>query len=143
MILLIFMGGILVTNSCLIPKVRGCMDRDSKNFNPNAQLDDGSCVYEGSIVFWCNQTTANALVNNGATALTFYVDGELVGSSAAGVYWTGAPNCGQSGSVTVKKDLGGFKIKSSTYSVRDQTGFERWGGTVNFTANTCITFQLY
>lgn len=56
--------------------------------------DDASCQYESKEVFWYNQTTADSLIADGATALTYYVDGQVVGSSAAFVYWTGAPNCG-------------------------------------------------
>jgi len=76
------------------------------------------------------------------TALTYYVDGTVVGSSAASVVWTGAPDCGQDGSVTVTKNLGNVKSKAYTYSVKDQDGNELWSGTVNFKANTCVAVQL-
>ena len=65
-----------------------------------------------------------------------------MGSSAASVYWTGAPNCGQTSSVTVLIDLGSDKTKSYTYSVEDQTGVEYYSGSVTFSANTCTAFQL-
>lgn len=123
-------------------KKEGCTDPDSINYNPDAKEDDASCQYEGKEVFWYNQATADALIADGATALTYYVDGQVVGSSAASVYWTGAPDCGQSGSVTVTKALGNVKNKSYTYSIKDQTGFEYWSGVSNYTANTCTAKQL-
>lgn len=133
--------GITVTN-CKKEKVKGCMDKDSKNYNPSAEESDGSCKYEGQVVFWYNQTTSSALVADGATALTYYVNGAVVGSSATSVYFTGAPSCGQSASITVTKDLGSDKSKSYSYSVKDQDGFEYYSGNITITANTCLKFQL-
>ena len=120
----------------------GCTDPDSINYNGDAKKDDGSCQYEGKEVFWYNQATADALLADGATALTYYVDGQVVGSTDASVYWTAAPDCDQSGSVTVKKSLGGDKTKSYTYSVKDQTGYEYWSGVSNYNANTCTDTEL-
>lgn len=121
---------------------KGCTDPDAENYCENCKKEDNTCTFKGQIVFWYNQATADSLLNDGATALTYYVDGAVAGSSAASVYWTGAPNCDQSGSVTVSKDLGTVKNKSYSYSVKDQTGFEYWSGTANFTANTCTATQL-
>ena len=123
-------------------KKEGCTDPDSINYDAEAKKDDASCQYEGERLFWYKQATADSLIAEGATALKYYVDGSLVGSSAASVYWTGAPNCGQSGSVTVTKALGNVKNKSYTYSIKDQTGFEHWTGVSNYEANTCTTVEL-
>lgn len=120
----------------------GCTDPDSKNYNPRADVDDGSCSFEGSVVFWYDESTSEGLMYYGVTSLTYYFDGEIVGSSAANVYWTGAPDCGQTGSVTVEKDLGNIKTQPYSYRVIDQTGFEVWEGIVNLKANTCIQFEL-
>lgn len=140
---LLFIGLLAISTTIFTScKKEGCTDVDAENYCDKCKKDDGSCQFKGQIVFWYNQATADSLVNDGATALTYYVDGKVVGSSAASVYWTGAPNCDQGGSVTVSKNLGNVKNKSYTYSVKDQTGFEYWSGTVNFTANTCTATQL-
>lgn len=138
-LLIAFIVFAITLQSC---KQEGCMDQDSINYDADADKDDGSCEYEGSVVFWYKQATANALTNDGALALTYYIDGDVAGSQAADVYWTGSPECGQTASITIKKSLGGVKNKTYTYSIKDQTGHEYFTGTINFTANTCLATEL-
>ena len=129
----------LVFTSC---KKSGCMDADATNYDAKAKKEDHSCQYEGNVVFWNNQATSVFLVGDGATTLIYYVDGVLVGSTSTNVFWSGSPDCGQNGSVTVTKKLGNVKNKSYSYSIKDQTGFEYYNGVLNFTANTCESTEL-
>ena len=129
----------VLISSCAKP---GCTDKNATNYNASAKKDDGTCNYEGSVVFWYGKTSADELILDGSTALTYYVDGILVGSSAASVYWTGAPECGQAQSITSKKDLGIVKTKTHTYSIKDQAGDIIWAGTQTWTANTCLKLEL-
>lgn len=137
--LTLILASISVLTSC---KKEGCIDPDSINFNGDAKKDDGTCQYEGRAVLWYGQATSIGLQNDDATALTFFVDGQVVGSSATSAYWTSGPECGQNGSITVTKNLGGVKSMSYTYSVKDQTGFQYWSGILNFTANSCEAVEL-
>ncbi|HIA35839.1 MAG TPA: hypothetical protein EYM84_06840 [Flavobacteriales bacterium] len=135
---LVIIGATTLT-SC---KKEGCTDLDSTTYNSSAKKDDGTCQFEGRSVFWYGLTASDGLVNDGATNLTFYVDGQVVGSTATSVYWTASPDCGVNASITVTKDLGGVKTQSYSYRVIDQSGFEYWGGTLNFNANTCFGTEL-
>ena len=125
-------------------KKEGCTDPDATTYDSGAKKDDGTCTYEGKVVFWYGATASAGLLADTppATSLTIYVDGAVVGSSATSVFWTGSPECDQSGSVTVTKDMGGIKSLTSTYSVKDQIGYEYWSGIINFTANTCLAQEL-
>jgi hypothetical protein len=136
-------GSLSFINSCKKDnKIKGCTDKDSKTYDPTAQEDNGSCLYEGSVVIWYDQAASAGLIADSATALTFYVNGEIVGSTATSVYWTEAPNCGDNASITVTEDLGKVKTHAYSFSAKDQTGFEYWTATLNFDANTCTQFQL-
>lgn len=123
-------------------KEEGCMDPDSKTFNANADKDDGSCKYEGSIVFYYKESTATQLISDGSSALTYYVNGSIIGSSAASVFFTTVPTCGSNGSVSKTIDLGSDKAKSITYKVIDDLGYIIWEGSYNVKANTCNQLEL-
>lgn len=126
-------------NSC---QIKGCTDPDSDNYNASANVSDGSCSFTGYHVIWYNQDAATGLVNDGATSLTFIVDGQIVGSTATTQYWVSAPVCGDNASITITHDMGSLKDKSLSYSVEDQTGFVYWTGTIDLTANACNRTEL-
>ena len=126
-------------NSC---KKEGCTDPEADNFCTECKKADHSCKFSGSVVFWFNQTAANGLINDGATALYYYVNGSLVGSTAANLYWGSAPNCGDTGPISITKDLGTSKSLTESYVVKDQTGWTYWSGTLNYAAGKCYATEL-
>lgn len=129
-------------NSCKDNRVRGCTDPDSYTYDALAEKDDGSCRYEGEAVFWYDEAASAGLTADGATALTFYVNGEVAGSSATTVYWVQAPDCGANGSITVTEDLGKNKSESFALVVKDQDGYEYWNTTFDIQGNSCLALKL-
>ena len=123
-------------------KTEGCTDPDSVNYNVEADIDDHSCLYEGSVVFWYNEATANNLMAADAQSLTLYVDGSVIGSYATNVYFSSSPDCTAQSVVTVTKDLGSAKSKSYSYKVIDDDDYTWWEGNINVDANTCLAFEL-
>jgi len=123
-------------------KEEGCTDKNATNYSVDAEEDDGTCTFKGSVVFWYNQNSSAGLYNDFSESLLFYVDGNLVGSTAVTQYWSGAPSCGSNGSITVEKDLGLVKSKSYNYQVIDDWGDVIWEGNVNIDANSCYQLQL-
>lgn len=121
----------------------GCTDPDSINYDDKAKTNDNSCEYEGDVVFWYGQAVANQNIADGVTALTFYLDGQLIGSTAGNVYWPSSPDCGASGTISSNKKLGSSKSKSYKYEAKDQNGAIIWTGNVTLEGNKCIALQLF
>ncbi len=133
-------------NSC--EKKKGCMDKDSVNYDSSAESDDGSCRYEGTVVFWWDQNLTTEFQNNGVSVVKIYVDNQFEGSVAiSGQYWNSAPSCGASSTVTSKIDMGVNKSQSINvkYIVVDSNG-DAIGNPIEqvykIAANTCNSIQM-
>lgn len=121
---------------------KGCTDRFAENFDDKAKKSDNTCTYKGDAVFWYDEQTSQDLVTSGATSLKYYFDNQLVGSTSTDVYFTGAPDCGQNGSITASKALGGNKGGAFAFRVEDQLGFKRFEGLINLEGGKCVKKQL-
>jgi hypothetical protein len=101
------------------------MDPSSSNFNPNATVDNGTCQYTGSAVFWYNSNGTTATVNVGG--LTGYIT----------QYYSGYnPTCGSGGCAN-------FTLPVGTYSFYAQSTFSTWSGNITITKNGCTKMLLY
>lgn len=136
-------GSALIASSLFTScKKEGCTDKKASNYSEEATEDDGNCNYEASAVFWYDEETSQSLTLGGSSSLKFYVEGELVGSNDASVYWTSAPNCGANASISVTKDLGKATSKTYNYEVVDNLGIQIEEGILNFSAGECETVEI-
>lgn len=130
---------LLMLNSCI---KKGCTDSTAFNYNEEANKEDNSCQYQGKTSFWFNENISNWLVNNyNVTSLTVYMDNVEVGTMDP-ADWKVGPDC-DGDNFTVINDLGNNQSYDYSYMLNDQTGTQRFNGTVTVTANTCSNVQLY
>ncbi|MFN5208740.1 MAG: hypothetical protein ACK5D8_04545 [Bacteroidota bacterium] len=127
-------------NAC---KKEGCTDSFATNYDEKADSDNGTCTYTGTIQFWYGKSASDWLDTVEVTSLAYYVDNQLIGSSAANVYFTGDPSCTQANVVRKTMDLGLAKTKTVPYKVVDQNSDVIWSGNVTFDGTkSCINIQL-
>ncbi len=122
---------------------KGCTDRDASNYSASAKRDNETCRYEGSVVFWVSQSSAQQMLNDNIQSLVVYLDGDVVGTiSNTGQTFTAAPACGEANAITVTQDLFSAKTKALTYRVLDDQSVKRWAGVVTLNGNQCEQFEL-
>ncbi|MFN5307347.1 MAG: hypothetical protein ACK5CV_09325 [Bacteroidota bacterium] len=127
-------------NAC---KKEGCTDSFATNYDEKADSDNGTCTYTGTVQFWYGKSASDWLDTVEVTSLAYYVDNQLIGSSAANVYFTGDPSCTQANVVRKTMDLGLAKTKTVPYKVVDQNSDIIWSGNATFDGTkSCINIQL-
>lgn len=140
----ILMASTMTLTSC---KKEGCTNQDATNFDSEADEDNGSCKYEGKVVTWWPKATTTVWQNRSAKSIKIYLDGVLTHNESVSLFWTGAPDCGQSGAFTKSFDMGNNKTKSVSYMgvISFDNGtpdFTEWSGTINLEANTCYALEF-
>ena len=112
----------ITISSCA--KKQGCTDVDAINYDAVAEETDNSCTYSRDVTFWMDQATTDNFDADGITALTYYLDGNVVGSSGTNVYFASEPSCGANGTLSITKSLGTEKTKTFALVVKDQDDYE-------------------
>ena len=101
-----------IDDSSCVPYVYGCTDPNAFNYDPNANTDDGNCSYCASLLYDITHISCNG-GNNGSIDLT------VTGSNSLFSYsWTGP-----SGPLSTSPDISGLSIGGAyTVTVTDAIG---------------------
>lgn len=106
----------------------------------------GSCEDDenksGSVIFWFDGETSHILLDDEAISLTYYVDNEIIGSSATSVYLNESPDCDRESLIKVTKSWEGDDDRTYTYKVIGNNDWEYWSGTVEFENDICMVIEL-
>lgn len=114
--------------------IPGCTDAYAVNFNPEANEDNGTCAYEGTVLFWLSAATADSLTEEGISSLNIYFDSETIGSYLVASAFASAPPCDTTGVVTKEKNLGSARQQQFSYEIVNDFGLVMWTGSVNVNA---------
>lgn len=119
--------GVLFTNC----GKKGCTNKDAINYDSKAKKDDGTCKYEGSVMFWMD----GSVTTNGAVDVM--VDGQVKQITID--ITSGTPSCGQSGCANFTK----LPVGTYNWTAEDQfpVSYQN-SGTVEIKANVCTRFKL-
>jgi hypothetical protein len=126
---------------------KGCMDPDSLHYDASAQVDDGSCRYEGKVNYWWNKSFLDSCQAHSITDIIVMINGqELDRIPMTTQFWSSAPGCGPFDVLNSRVDLG--SDKSRTYS-QYQNYFNATGlvatsptYTISFSGNGCTSCQF-
>lgn len=131
---LVLAFGLLALTGC---REEGCTDPEALNFSNDAGKDDGSCEYQGDLVFWFDEPYSNFIQSLNVTQLRFFVADNFVGTLEASSFLSAQPNCGDPGALTVTLETGRMKDRNFLYRVENQDGAFLTEGLQSVRANEC------
>ena len=79
--------------SCLY--IWGCTDDQADNFNPQAVMEDlNDCQYSANLVYYLDYSASQYMLNWGISFYSFYDSyNDYIGQITNDYYWTSPPNC--------------------------------------------------
>ena len=117
---------LIMTMSGCHRDIYGCTDPAAANYARNANVDNGSCRYNGNVMFWFDR-------NNGVGTVT--INGQS--ANINGFVTGGVPNCGNNVSANFTLQEGSY-----IYSASATNGLT-WNDTATVFANNCQLYQLH
>lgn len=128
-------------------KKEGCTDPNSVTYTSGAQVDNGTCHYEGQVNYWWNKSFLDSCQAHSITDIIVMSDGnELNRFSMTTQFWTSAPGCGAANSLTFRAGISGKPAETFSQFQRyfNASGLVATSPTYNISisANSCTTCQF-
>jgi len=104
-----------------------------------------SCTKEDNkaqVLVWQGFTCADSWKSVGVSSLTCYVNGQLMASQAATVYFNSTPNCSSNGGMKFEINLQKNTTGRINIIVKDQNGLEWYNEQLDIKSSDCNLLEL-
>lgn len=142
----------LIGFSIISCKKEGCTDEFATNYEVKAKTNNLLCTYEGSLLFWMNESTSDSLkLNTGSKALRYWVQEVWTDSLVQKVrvdsvnlndFQDEVPECGEKDVPTYSAGLGLSDFRWVKYEIENEFGNIIYSDVVKMLANECVKVQL-
>ena len=146
--ILLFSISLITLNSCDFPDpipVEGCTDPNAINYNSSADTDNNSCDFTADILFYMNLDAAIFFDNNNVQKLTFYIDGNQIGSqyNYGGFYYSnGVPSWFDNLFTTGSVYWSQISYNSIDWEAIDENGNIWYDNNTTLVAYECLAMEL-
>lgn len=120
----------------------GCTDPAAKNYDANAEIDKGNCIYETSLEFWYTEASRQKLIDDQVETLKFYFNDVIAGSNNQFILASAAETCGHNGNIGIDVDITGGTQAALSYRVTDHLDNTLVEGDTILTANQCMLIEV-
>ena len=143
--ILLFSLSLITLVSCETTPIEGCTDPNAINYNYNADINNNSCDFNSDIIFYLDQNAGIYLYNTGVQKLTFYLEGNNIGSQYNyGGFFTSEtdPECYNSYFTTGSVFWSNISYHTVNWEVEDELGNILFNSSSTIAGNECLAVQL-
>jgi len=138
----LLIGLSLILSVAFSCKRHGCNDPNAKNYNVSANKNNGSCLYEGQIIFWLDSTTAHSADSANIETLFVYHNGNLMDQMSISNHSEDAPASDDTSGINFMLDMGYYDSGDFLFHVYDEDTIERWSSIHPVIAGSCVKVEL-
>jgi len=161
----VIIGMMVAVTSC---GKKGCTDPNSENYCEKCKGDDGSCQYEGKVLFWWDKTTSDSMQAHGVIKLEIFGQvphtaptswscvlceddyAVLDTRNPSSYYWSQEPAWGATGILSHSASLKGSVTYEISYGINaySSTGMlppytlNNGNGKIQYEGGKCIAIKL-
>ena len=146
--IILFSLSLITLNSCDFPDpipVEGCTNQLALNYNANADTDNNTCDFTADVLFYLNQEAGIFLYNQGVSKITFFIDGNNIGSqyNNNGFFTSPIPpDCFNEIFTTGSVYWSETSYTTINWEAIDENGTIWYESSVTLLANECLKMEL-